>query len=249
MPSSSETGHAKNVANFENLVAFVAGYGTQYNPSRDALKLPVLQTQLAEARTALSNCKTKETAFDNATDTRRDAFAGIKALGTRLVNALKVSGVPDNVVEGAKTINRKLQGQRASAVEITTPATVPGASQPPQPVSISASQQSYDNIAEHFNGLIELLSSQPQYNPNETDLKITALQQVHQNLKAATTTIYAAETEWSNSRIYRNSILYAKNTGIVDIAADVKAYIKSVFGATSPQYAQVKGLEIKTIRS
>ena len=182
MPSSSETGHPKNVANFENLFAFVTGYGTQYNPSKESLKLTALQTQVIGARTALSNCKTKETAFDNATDTRRDAFAGIKALGTRLVNALKVSGVPDSVVESAQTINRKLQGQRASAAQDATSATVTDGSQSPQPVSILASRQSYENIAEHINALVELLSSHPQYNPNEKELKITALQQVHQNL-------------------------------------------------------------------
>lgn len=61
MPSSSETGHAKNVANFENLVAFVTGYGTKYNPYRESLKLPDLQNQLAAARSALEDCKTKKT--------------------------------------------------------------------------------------------------------------------------------------------------------------------------------------------
>ncbi len=39
MPSTSETGHAKNVANFETLISFCTGYGTTYNPSRDALKV------------------------------------------------------------------------------------------------------------------------------------------------------------------------------------------------------------------
>jgi hypothetical protein len=39
MASTSETGHAKNVANFQDLIAFVKGYGTTYNPSKSALKL------------------------------------------------------------------------------------------------------------------------------------------------------------------------------------------------------------------
>jgi len=29
----------------------------------------------------------------------------------------------------------------------------------------------------------------------------------------------------------------------VDIAMEIKKYIKSVFGATSPEFAQVKGIE------
>ena len=33
MASTSETGNAKNVANFQDLVAFVTAYGVTYNPS------------------------------------------------------------------------------------------------------------------------------------------------------------------------------------------------------------------------
>ena len=40
MSSTTETGHAKNVANFQNLIAFVTGYGATYSLSKNALKLP-----------------------------------------------------------------------------------------------------------------------------------------------------------------------------------------------------------------
>ena len=42
MASTSETGHAKNVANFQDLIEFVTGYGATYNPSKNSLKLPQL---------------------------------------------------------------------------------------------------------------------------------------------------------------------------------------------------------------
>lgn len=70
MPSTSETGHAKNVANFETLISFCTGYGATYNPSRDALKVANLQTLLIAAKAAISDCKANETTFDNATDAR-----------------------------------------------------------------------------------------------------------------------------------------------------------------------------------
>lgn len=38
MASTSETGHAKNVANFQDLIEFVTGYGATYNPSKQSLK-------------------------------------------------------------------------------------------------------------------------------------------------------------------------------------------------------------------
>lgn len=34
MASTSETGHAKNVANLQDLISFVTGYGATYNPTR-----------------------------------------------------------------------------------------------------------------------------------------------------------------------------------------------------------------------
>ena len=49
----------------------------------------------------------------------------------------------------------------------------------------------------------------------------------------------------SNARITRNDILYKEKTGIVDIALDVRAYVKSIYGATSPQYKQVSKLSFR----
>jgi hypothetical protein len=64
-------------------------------------------------------------------------------------------------------------------------------------------------------------------------------------LRTANTNVVNANTTWSNSRISRDNLLYADTTGLVDIALDVKAYIKSVFNSTSHQYAQVSGIEFK----
>ena len=254
MPSTSETGHAKNVANFETLVSFCTGYGATYNPSRDALKVANLQTLLTAAKAAIADCKANETTFNNATHARMDAYSNLKSLGTRIVNALSVSGVADTVIEGAKTINRKLQGQRANGSssapsslekagdEASTPTT-------PPPATASSSQQSYDNLVEHFNGLIELVNSHTEYNPNETELKVATLQTYLTELKAANTNVVNTNTTWSNSRISRDNLLYADTTGLVDIALDVKAYVKSVYNSTSPQYAQISSIEFKRAKA
>jgi hypothetical protein len=234
------------------LISFCTGYGATYNPSRDALKVAKLQTLLTAAKAAIADCKTNETAFDNATDARKESFATLKALGTRIVNALSVSGVADSVVEGARTINRKLQGQRANGSATAEPVATGGtASTPttPAPATASSSQQSYDNLVEHFNGLIELVSSHAEYNPNETELKVAALQTYLAELRTANTSVLNANTAWSNSRISRDNTLYADTTGLVDIALDVKAYVKSVFNSTSPQYGQISGIEFKRAKA
>ena len=45
--------------------------------------------------------------------------------------------------------------------------------------------------------------------------------------------------------IDRNQTLYNPLSGLVKVAKEVKLYIKSVFGATSPQYKQISDLEFK----
>jgi hypothetical protein len=42
--------------------------------------------------------------------------------------------------------------------------------------------------------------------------------------------------------------LYADGTGLVDLALLVKKYIKSLFGADSPQYEQISGLKFRRPR-
>lgn len=54
MSSTSETGHAKNVANFEQLVSYCTGYGATFNPAKAALKLPALNTMLTNAKNAVN---------------------------------------------------------------------------------------------------------------------------------------------------------------------------------------------------
>jgi len=247
---STETGHAKNVANFEALISFCSGYGSSYNPANAALQITSLQTQLAAAQNALADCKTKETAYDNAVDLRRDAFEPVKALSTRIVNAFAVSGVADSVIEGARTINRKMQGQRASPVKAApaTATTADTTTPADTPATISSSQQGFDNLIEHLNGLIALVSSHAEYNPNEADLKPITLVNLLAKLRTTNTNVIQAYAGWSNSRIKRDDLLYAAADGLVNTALDVKAYIKSVFGTNSPQFAQVKSIEFKNNR-
>jgi hypothetical protein len=104
---------------------------------------------------------------------------------------------------------------------------------------------SFDNRIENFDKLIMLLSSVPFYNPNEEELKIETLKALYNQLKEKNTEVILPIVQLSNSRISRNKILYKENTGLVDIALDSKTYIKSVFGATSPQYKQVSRLYFK----
>jgi hypothetical protein len=240
MVSTSETGHAKNVANFQTLISFVQGYGAVYNPTKVSLTLPKLIALKAEGDSRIADVLAKNTNYNNVVNQRMDAFSGLKALATRMVNAFQATDTTDEMIKDAKTINRKLQGQRKSA-NASTPVD-PNA---PAPNTISTSQQSYTQLIQHFAGLISILQSEPNYGPNEADLKITALLDKQNVLAGHNIAVANAYVLVSNARLARNSTLYTNPDSIFETAADVKKYIKSVFGANSPEYAQVKSIEIR----
>ena len=102
---------------------------------------------------------------------------------------------------------------------------------------------SFDHRVENFSKLITLLSNQPLYAPNETDLQVPALNNLLTSMQTTNTAVINTATPLSNARIARNDVLYAPTTGLYDIAADVKKYVKSIYGATSAQFKQVSGLK------
>ena len=238
MKSHSEVGHAKNVANFADLIAYCTAYGTTYNPPKTALQLPSLNTLLTSAQTEIANVTTAKNAFDTITGDRQVAFEPLKSLATKIFNFISVTDATDQTIADAKTINNRLQGRRAGTIT-ETPTPEGGTTQN----TVSVSRQSYDSLTENFSVLIDLVSSIPSYTPNEAELTTASLTTFHNNLQTANTNVINAEVAYSNARISRDTLLYAENTGLVNIASDVKKYVKAIFGATSPQYKQVSGIK------
>ena len=237
MPSTSETGHAKNVANFEDFISFVTAYGATYNPSKASIKLANLNAIFTQAKADISNVTSKTVTFNNTANVRATLFEPLQRLSTRLVQALASTDATKELVKDAKTVNRKLQGKRAKATETPTDPNAPA------PNTISASQQSYDQLIEHFGKLIEVLKSEPTYTPNETELKIVTLNTQLTALKTANTNVTNAYTAISNARIARDKTLYKEKAGMYDVTLDVKNYVKSLYGISSPEFKQLSKIK------
>lgn len=241
MASTSETGHPKNVAYFHELIDFCSGYGTTYSPSKNEYKVTEMQTLETDSNAALNLVTAKRTAFNIKVNDRKAAFADLRSLSTRLVNALEATNAPKALISDAKGYNKKIQGSRSAAIEAPTDPNAP------VPATISVSQVSRDQLIQHFIGLIEVLTAEPSYNPAEVDLTIANLSVKKTLLITTNNAVSAAYTDYSNAIIARNKTLYLEDTGLVPIALGVKKYIKSIFGATSAEYAQVKGLPFRKL--
>lgn len=242
MASTTEQGHNRNAANFDKLIINCTAYGTAYNPSNASLKLEALQNLSIAANGSIATINTITADYKNAVSARVAAFKTFDKFITRVGNALKASDTTKQVDDSAKTILRKLQGRRATPKK-TEEEKLAAADAGKAIVQISTSQLSFDNRLDNFDKLIKLLISVPQYSPNEEELKTSSLTALYNDLKAKNLAVINAETSLSNARIARNEVMYKEIQGLVDVAIAVKTYIKSVFGATSPQYKAIGGLK------
>jgi hypothetical protein len=242
MPNNSESGHAANVANFNNLITFVAGYGEAYNPSNSSIQLRTMQEMSATAAGAIDAVNAAVSGNNAAVSAREIAFGPLSKLVTRIMSFLKASGVPAQVYDQVNTVARKVKGTRASAlIKPETPAE--GETPADEPRQVSVSQMSYDNRVANFGKLIQLLADIVEYNPNEGDLKTESLGVLNEGLKDKNNAAITAEVSLSNARIARNNILYTETTGLCDTALAAKNYVKAVFGVASPQYKQISAIK------
>ncbi len=65
----ADTGHAKNVANFETVIIILVGLGAVYDPSQALIMLAALQALLTGAKAAIAAVKSAEAAETIAAQT------------------------------------------------------------------------------------------------------------------------------------------------------------------------------------
>lgn len=257
--SKFETGHAKNVANFEDLIARCMSYGAEYNPSRLELQLSSLQQLHQKAQMMMHQLTEREIAAQNVTNNRSAVFKTLSPLVTRIMNALVASGATAKTIEDARVIQRKINGTRTNKKNMNgdastngvqpegTAAELPDNATSTAPRQISTSRQSYDLKVEHFARLVMMLQSTSNYAPNELELQLITLQSFVQNLRNINSMVTTTETELEAVRIQRADILYDLINGLCVRAQQVKSYVKSVFGNNSPKYKQISNINFRSI--
>lgn len=243
MKKINESGPAKNIAAFEQLIAICKTFGSAYNPSKPAMQIAGLELALTEVRSLAEEKRSAKSVLDNSTNSRVIVFRTVSPFSTQLINALEAYGAADETLSDARGFINKLTGRRATEKEeVVATAENPDAK---AIKTISVSQLSYDNKLENFARLIAVAKREPSYKPNEEALKTTGLDAKYDELQNSNTEVINSYSEWSKYRILLHEKLYNPITGIVAIANDVKKYTKAIFGATSPQYKQLSAIQFR----
>jgi hypothetical protein len=235
----NEVGHAKNVANFESLKTICASLGSGYNPSNTEISVSKLNNKLTAAIAAMDDVLGKVTLDSTAINDRKDLYDQLKPTVDRVYAIYAASGADENDIEDVKGFRRKVYGRRATPKPVDDPATPEDESKKTK----SSAQTGFADQIEHLDAIIEIVSNDAKYAPNEVDLQVTALQAYSAQLKAANSACIVTATDADNARIDRNQILYHPKTGLVALAKLVKTYVRGAFGPKSAEYNQIAALK------
>ena len=239
MASTSETGHAKNIANFNLLNTNIIALGAIYNPSNPKLLLTNLQDIYTSAFTQQESVNNLVAPYSIAVDEREIIFKPLNRELTKLRKAYKATeGVTQVQLEDFMTIVRKLKGIRKSA---QTTSTNPEEIQ----TNYSTSQMSYDQRTNNMDLLISLLQNTQNFNPNETEYQVATYQAKKAQMLVKTQAVADTFVPLNNARSTRNNTLYNSEDNLVDIANKAKDYLFTILDASSAQYKAIAKIKFK----
>jgi hypothetical protein len=241
MSASVETGHHINVANFKHLITVCTYFGLTYNPVNAALKLSAMNAQAAAATSALNDLKIAIPVYRKAVKENAMAFELLLPLVTRIINAYEAMGGDPVLLEAAREMVRELRGLRA------TPKAKPQEGEDGDDItdnSHSVAQTGYQSRLDNFDQFLKILGTNGSgYNPNEAGLELPELLLYYAELSTKLSAVDNAYQPVKLARNLRDVLLYHPKTGLVAVSALVKKYVKSVYGAKSPEFKQVSGLK------
>lgn len=237
-----ETGHAKNVANFETVTLILETLGANYNPTQPLIQLSALQTKLTAAKNSLTAADTVEAEKKIAVNERAAEFEDLDKIAVNVKRSAEVNINDAAFTDDLQAIVRKFYGGRAGEKPVDDPAT------PDIDESLSlksVSQRSYDNLVSHFADLIALLKTQSSYAPPETEFRVATLETKLAALQTKNNAAKTANAVYGNALDARNEILYNPDTGIIKLVKLIKTQLALKPGKNSAPYQQINALEFR----
>lgn len=239
MASTSEKGHAKNIANANLFNTYITQMAGSYNPSNPQLALANLQTIYSTALTHQETVTNRVAPYALAVDFRKSVFAPVSKKVTKLRKVYKATeGVTAAQLESFMTIARKLKGMRKVKSAPTTDTTE-------EQNQHSVSQISFDQRTSNYGALISFLQNTANYTPNEIEYQITTLQAEKNQMETATQNVANTFVPLNNARSIRNSSMYLSDENLVDTFNKAKDYLFTILDSNSVQYKAIAKIKFK----
>ncbi len=224
MATNYETGHAVNISNFKLMIdrcSVIPGY----NPSNTDLTIANMTLRWQTADTAHQTLTSAVQSSKNPINSREILYKPIQKLTTKALNYFESTKASKQVKKDAKGLADKLRGFNTKIPKL--------ADGTPDPNHVSQSHLSYVQKQDTFKQLLDLFSSDPNYVPNEPELSLPTLQALNTSMKSANDNIGTIIAPVLSARVTRDNALYQEETGMLDIAAACKDYVKGLIGSNA----------------
>lgn len=239
--STSEKGHARNLANGKLVNTYITQLGETYQPSNPQIKLSNLQTIYSNSFARQQDIHSALPPYTMAVKDREAIFAPLNKKITKLRKVYKATqGVTPAMLEDFMTIARKIKGVRKTKAPATTP---PESTQ----TQYSVSQMSYDQRNSNFAKMIEFLQSTPNYAPNETEYKVETFQDEKDKMLLSTQRVADTYIPLNMARGARNTAMYTGENNLVETFNTTKDYLLSILETNSTLYKAISKIAFKKI--
>jgi hypothetical protein len=237
MASTSETGHYVNLENFKLIIERVTGFGADYAPLTDKIKIPKMTNQWSAADGLHQAYIVSLEATRLPVNSREDLFEILTDRVRRSINLYGSTNASPRSIKDAKGWADKITGNNIKVKKLEDGT--------PDPKSVSNSQLSFTKRADNFKHLLEIYKSDTNYAATEADMTTASLETLLDDIVASNTAIANLIQDANLARIARDESLYLLGTGIIDVSLACKKYVRSVYGAQSETAKTVTSIPLR----
>jgi hypothetical protein len=149
----------KTVGSYEGFVELCSGY-RGYNPGSPNLTVSALRELSGKARASIEAFNVAKSEMNRVTNDREIAFDSLRKLVSGISFALAASGASEQTMKDVRAFLRQMSSRKKSRDPIPSGQTEPESSRP-------FSQGGYETMTNQFAQLVQLVSLEPKYQPNE----------------------------------------------------------------------------------
>jgi hypothetical protein len=245
--STEQTGNVHNVVNLDEMIKQIMTFDPRYNPARPEFTISRL-IELKDGGMAVNSLfDDAENAGKNAASARNAIYDDFDDTVTRSINAFRISGANKSTIAQAEIFVRELRGKRATP-KLTDEEIAAAKEEGKEVKQNTLHNSNIDSKIDNMDKYVKFIFTVNEYSPNEPDLTKEGLKSYLANFKAAHDNAKTKDAQLDAARIKRFNILYAEDTGLIDIALGAKMYVKSAFGATSPEYKSISDIAFRKQR-
>lgn len=240
-----ETGHNKNVTNFEQVIIILISLGAVYNPSQALILIPALEAKLAEAQAALAALDTAEADKKIKINAVQAGFEGVAKYAVNIKRTVEVELNDEAITRNMQTIVNKFSPSGRKTGLQDDPNTPEDESRTAQ----SLSQRSRDNQIAYLADMLALINRRrDDYNPNDAEYTIAGIEAKIAELTALNNAAKTAEAALGNAIDARDAALYDEQTGVLKLVKLIKTQLAKTPGKDSSAYRQVNALEFRKVK-